>query len=91
MYPSAEEWLNKIGGGKDDIIITVSTDSFSGAEALWRHEFEGLIRGTKYIAKTYHGVEVNHQVLLCPVTVYVFGKYPKVIYYRVLEALPTSA
>ena len=83
MYPSAEQWLDKISGNKDEVIVTVATDSFSGAEVLWRHEFKGIICGTIYTAKTYHGVEVNHQVLLCPVTLYVFGKYPKVIYYRV--------
>jgi hypothetical protein len=83
MYPSAEEWLDKIGGGKDEIQIATDTDHFAGAEALYRNKFEGLVRGTLYIAKTYENVETNHQVLLCPVTLYVFGKYPKVIYYRV--------
>jgi hypothetical protein len=83
MYPSAEEWLDKISSHTDEVVVSVSTEPFPGAEALWRHEFKGIIRGTMYMAKTYHGVEANHQVLLCPVTLYVFGKYPKVIYYRV--------
>lgn len=84
MYPSAEEWLDKIGAGKDGVQITVSTEYFVEAEVLHRDRFEGLIRGTLYIAKSYENIETNHEVLLCPVTLYVFGKYPKAIFYRVL-------
>lgn len=83
MYPSAEEWLEKIGVGKDEFSIAVSTQYFADAEALYRFKFDGLVRGTLYIAKSYKNVEASHQVLLCPVTLYVFGRYPKVIYYRV--------
>ncbi len=90
MYPSAEQWLDKISGNKDEIIITVSTNSFSGAETLWRQGLEGIVRGAMYNAKTYQGIETNHHVLLCPVTLYVFGRYPKVMYYRVSETLPGS-
>ena len=88
MYPSAEEWLDKISNNKDEVIVNVSTDSFVGAEVLWRHEFKGMVCGTMYMAKTYRGVETNHPVLLCPVTLYVFGKYPKAIYYQVEETPP---
>lgn len=84
MYPSAEEWLDKIGGGKNEIQIATATEYFAGAEALYRSKFEGLVRGTLYGAKSYKNVEADHKVLLCPVTLYVFGKYPKVIYYQVL-------
>lgn len=91
MYPSAENWLDIIGKGKDEITIEVSTSHFPDAEALWRQEFAGIVRGTLYVAKTYQNTETNHPVLLCPVTVYVFGRYPKVIYYRVLETLPSNA
>lgn len=84
MYPSAEEWLDKIGKGRDEIQIAVSTKSFAGSEVLSRYKLEGLIRGTLYVAKSYKNVETSHEILLCPVTLYVFGKYPKVLYYRVL-------
>lgn len=83
MYSSAEEWLEKIGGGKGEIIITASTKSFPSAEMLFRNKFEGFIRGTSYTAKSYKGIPAEHEVLLCPVTLYVFGKYPKAIYYQV--------
>ena len=84
MYPSAERWLDKIGGSKEEITITTSTKNFINAEALYRFRFEGLFRGTSYVARSYKEVETNHKVLLCPVTLYVFGRYPKIIYYRVL-------
>ncbi len=89
MYPSAEEWLEIVGGGRGETLISVSTKEFAGAEVLYRDQFEGLIRGTSYMAKTYKGSPAEHKVLLYPVTLYVFGRYPKEIYYRVSpEASP---
>lgn len=85
MYPSAEKWLEIIGEGKDEVVISTSTKEFPNAEVLDRHRFEGLIRGTTYIAKSYKNVLADHEFLLCPVTLYVFGKYPKEIYYHVLD------
>ena len=84
MYPSAEAWLDKISEGEEEITIAYSTEVFEDAEVLHQEKFEGLTKGTLYIAKSYKNTSENHQVLLCPVTLYVFGRYPKDIYYRVL-------
>jgi hypothetical protein len=86
MYPSAEKWLEKIGGGKNELVVTASTKQFPNAETLFKNKFEGPIRGTSYVAKSYRGEIADHEVLLCPVTLYVFGKYPKAIYYQVEES-----
>ena len=85
MYPSAEAWLEKIGEGKDEIIIEYSTKEFGGAEVLHKKKFEGFFKGTMYVAESYQGTTTDHEVLLCPVTLYVFGRYPKTIFYRVLK------
>jgi len=84
MYSSAEKWLDKIAKGKTEITITTSTKNFLNAELLYRYKFEGPIQGTTYIAKSYKKIKSNHKILLCPVTLYVFGRYPKIIYYKVV-------
>ena len=79
MYPSAEKWLEKIGNGSDEILISVGTNAFSGSETLHRTEYTNLFLGAYYTAKSYKQKPTNYRMLLCIVTVYVFGRYPKYI------------
>ncbi len=83
MYSSAEAWLEKVGEGRSDIMISTATREFTDAEVLYREKSDGVLRGTWYVAKSYKRSPTEHRVLLCPVTLYVFGRYPKAIYYRV--------
>jgi hypothetical protein len=85
MYDSAEKWLEKIGNGSDEVIIAASTHRFPGSETLHRTTFTDFFCGAYYSAESYKQKRAGHTLLLCIVTVYVFGRYPKVIYYKVVH------
>jgi hypothetical protein len=68
--------------------MTISDEPFDGAERLDLISL-GLIegfeygRGAWYVAREYMGLDFNLKLWLCDVTTFVFGDYPKVIYYKV--------
>jgi hypothetical protein len=88
MVAGADTWLDLICEGAWDVWMTISDAPFAGAEELHLIELgklEGPEIGTGawYIAKTYLGLEFNLKMWLCDVTKFVFGDFPKTIYYKV--------
>lgn len=80
MVAGADTWLDKLSGGKDTISLLIS-DKGPLREKMERHEEDEF--GATYVAHTYEDEDINHQLWLCPVTLFVFNKYPKTIYYEI--------
>jgi len=45
---------------------------------------DNLEDGATYIAHSYKEEDINQVMWLCPVTLFVFGEYPEIIYYKVI-------
>ncbi len=74
MVAGADELLELVGDGKPSVVLQVSVEPIEGYEVL-KHVGNGVYRTDFY--------EVP-QVWLCAVTKFVFGNYPKEIYFKVL-------
>lgn len=85
MVLGADTLLDKLSDGKDVVELEVSTSNFIGAEILFRTEkHEGILGGASYKMMFRNGEVENHDLWLCPVTLFLLLKYPETIYFRVL-------
>jgi hypothetical protein len=88
MVQGADELLEKLSKNSGEVTINFHTDDFAGSEdVLVRTKKLGITEGAIY-SPIHHTVEHimdgnKNRLWLCPVTLYVFGKYPKQIYYSV--------
>jgi hypothetical protein len=82
MVAGADDWLDYISGYRDAVVLALSgQDSLSEKIVL----YESDKSGATYIAHTYKEEDVNQILWLCSVTLFVFGHYPKEIYYHVIK------
>lgn len=79
MVSGADTWIDYLSKGKDSVFITISEEHFPKAEWLMLLAKDDY--GANYIAHTYEDEYVDLVMWLCPVTLFVFGKYPEIIYY----------
>lgn len=79
MVSGADEWLDYLSEGADSIVIKVSNDN-GLAEKL--HLYQSDEYGAIYVAHTFREEDINKTIWLCPVTLFVFGEYPAIIYYE---------
>lgn len=87
MVAGADTFLDILAQGEDKVILSLSTEyENEGQEKLERIRLHELgINGADYIIRDYMGIPYNHEMWLCPVTLWVFGgKYPKTIFFQVL-------
>lgn len=82
MVSGADEWLDYLSKNEDGIVIELA-DANILSEKLTLYESDEF--GATYIAHTYKEEDINKILWLCPVTVFVFGHYPKEIYYHVIK------
>jgi len=80
MVAGADTMLEMIAEGHDAVQAHFDINPYEGGDELVCKEIhpEG---GATYILKTYRGVELNLQMWLCDVTTFVFGYFPKIIYF----------
>lgn len=90
MVCGADTLLDQLSEGKNEVIMTFSDEPFEGAEKLTKVGMGADINALeKYghpiqFGAFYYSEERNHELWLCPVTVYVFnGYYPDNIYIKV--------
>jgi len=87
MVMGADTFLNILSQGEDEVNITLSTEPFDGCETL-HFIHEGRIEGPEigegawYRLDKYMGLDFNLQMWLCDVTKFVFGNFPKKIYFK---------
>lgn len=83
MVSGADAWLEYLSSGNDNVFLELSEQPLQEKLNLYsKDEF-----GATYIAHSFREEDINHTLWLCPVTLFVFGKYPDVIYYRILNKL----
>jgi hypothetical protein len=85
MVAGADDWLDRLSNYGDDVTLLLS-DSDPLSERIVLYESDEF--GATYIAHTYKEEDINQVLWLCPVTVFVFGKYPDIIYYSLTRSNP---
>ena len=89
MVKGADVLLAQLAGQKDEIWIEGSTKPIAGYDdVLDRVKKLGLAKGAIYKGNK---IKINYKILeennlwLCPVTLFVFLRYPKRIYYKLKQ------
>ena len=82
MVSGADDWLDYISEKREAVTLALS-DQNSLTEKIVLYESDEF--GATYIAHTYREEDINQILWLCPVTLFVFGHYPKEIYYHVIR------
>lgn len=78
MVAGADTWLDYISNYGDELWLELSTDPLRNfITKVDEDEY-----GATYLAHEYNEESFNHQLWICPVTLFVFGSYPDVIYYQ---------
>jgi hypothetical protein len=90
MVAGADELLEILSEGKDEVKLVIDTNPFPYSDGWLERDISlGVLHGATYDAK---GINITHkfhkdskesQLWLCPATLWVFLKYPKKIYYKV--------
>ncbi len=82
MVAGADDMLNYMAEGNSEVDIYLSVEPFEGSDKLNFKELAGDIgSGAYYIMPIYRGIELNLEMWLCDVTLFVFkGEFPKTIY-----------
>jgi hypothetical protein len=79
MISGADTLLEILSNGQEEVFVCMDREPFTGAEELVRIR-EGMNEEDEFGAY-YRAVERQHDLWLCPVTLYVFdGVYPDKIY-----------
>lgn len=80
MVAGADTLLDLLSFGESKIKLELSHLPFFGATELTRENYS-MFGGGYYVCKEAN----NHKLWLCPVTLYVFKKYPKKIYFKKIK------
>jgi hypothetical protein len=78
MICGSDDWLDILSDYKDNVILSISDNEVLSEKLILSNKDE---YGATYIANEFKENVINHILWLCPVTLFVFGKYPDVIYY----------
>ena len=83
MVMGADTMLDIMSEGNNSISIHFDLNLYEGADQLICKEVHSAdFSGATYILKTYRGIELNLEMWLCDVTKFVFGYFPKIIYFN---------
>jgi hypothetical protein len=86
MVLGADDLLDMIARDRDEVYLHFSENEINGGDVLL-FKNKTLIYGATYRLKHYLGNNVKMKVWLCNVTLHVFGKFPKRIYFKEVEYL----
>ncbi len=81
MVAGADDMLDFLAKGKNQVHVEMSEQPFAGALALHRVKV-GEPGGGAYYKPENHAIE---SVWLCDVTLFALGKFPEHIYFRAVE------
>jgi hypothetical protein len=86
MVAGADVFLDIMSQGENEVYLTLSDTPMDNCSQLTFKEIgrlEGfeLGEGAWYVLNEYIGIEYNHDMWLCDVTKFVFGEFPKIIYF----------
>ena len=80
MIAGADDLLDMIAKGRDEVYLHFSEDEIEGGDVLYFKK-KSWINGATYKLKKYDGRNQSMKVWLCDVTLYVLGKFPRRIYF----------
>ena len=82
LIAGADEWLDIVSNYKDSVYLRIS-DIESLQEKLVLHEVDNAQFGCGaiYVIQEYQDQVINKEIWLCPVTLFIFGYYPPIIFY----------
>jgi hypothetical protein len=88
MVAGADTFLDILAQGEDKVTLALSQEPIEGYNKLERTKLHQLgIGGADYILKEYMGQEINFEMWLCSVTMWVFkGVHPETIYFAKLAS-----
>jgi hypothetical protein len=87
MVMGADTFLDILSQGENEVYVTLSTEPFEYCGVLdyiflGRLEGPELGEGAWYSLREYMGLDFNLKMWLCDVTKFVFGDFPKQIYFK---------
>lgn len=87
MVMGADSFLEILSQGENEVYVTLSDTEFPNAERLRLLELgriEGIELGSGawYSLTSYKDIPYDIEMWLCDVTKFVFGGFPKVIYFK---------
>ena len=85
MVGNADKWLDHISHNTSEVFLNVSEAPFKESEALYLQTWDEF--GAFYKITRYKGNFITEfsYVWLCSVTTLLFGYYPEIIYYSVID------
>jgi len=84
MIAGADKLLNHIAKERFEIYLHFSETEFDGASCLI-FKRKSWFNGANYKIKNYIEKELNLKVWLCNVTLFVFNKFPKKIFFNEID------
>lgn len=89
MVMNADVWLDVLSQGTNQVYLYISDQPMLNGETLHYHapgctlvEYE-YNEGATYHLYSYMGIKYDFKLWLCDVTQFVFGNFPKIIYYKI--------
>lgn len=87
MVMGADTFLDILAQGENEVYVTLSTEPFEYCgvlDYLHKGRLEGpeLGEGAWYSLKEHMGLDFKLKMWLCDVTKFVFGDFPKQIYFK---------
>ena len=88
MVCGADTWLDILSQGENRVFLTISDEEFEGADrlvliALGQYDELEIGSGASYkLATQLCGIDYDLEMWLCDVTKFVFGRFPKIIYFK---------
>lgn len=87
MVMGSDTFLDILAQDNNEIYVILSTEPFDGCETL-HYLYDGRLEGSEfgegawYRLNQYMGLDFKLEMWLCDVTKFVFGNFPKVIYFK---------
>lgn len=83
MVAGADDFLDELSAGKDEVSIEISPTPVEGFDTL-ELQSEQTYGGADYVLKNYQNQPVNKKMWLCDVTKFIFNNFPEAIYFKKL-------
>jgi hypothetical protein len=81
MVAGADTMLEYFSEGEDSVWLYISDEYFENSDYLsFQRMADEIGNGAFYVMKKYRGIELNLDLWLCDVTLFVLGKFPEKIY-----------
>ena len=82
MVLGADDLMNLIAQGDDEIYVQVGDEKFPGANQMIMVEMGSIdMGGAWYLVPSVGQIEFNPRIWICDVTKFIFGQFPETIWF----------